>query len=123
MKDSWRKEKKNKGGKISELGVIMQGTPRETALRVMKEIGVQAEIGGVKEIRRNGQFKSECELEVRMEKMEVLEKKKNLKGKRNNRGGFYMEAAKNAVVDKEGSREGKGDGDGGKSEIWEVDSE
>ena len=64
----------------------MRETPRETALRVMKEIGVQAKIGVVKEIRRNGQFKRECELEVRMEKMEgkmkVLGKKRNRKGKR-----------------------------------------
>ena len=34
-----------------------------------------------------------------------------------------MEAAKNAVIDKEGSREGKGEGEEGKGEIWEVDSE
>ena len=51
-------------------------------------------------------------------------KEKESGGKeRNNRGRFYMEAVKNAVVDKEGSREGKGDGEEGKGEIWEVDSE
>ena len=49
-------------------------------------------------------------------------KEKESDGKeRNNRGGFYMEAAKNAVVDKEVSRKGKGDGEEG--EIWEVDSQ
>ena len=53
-----------------------------------------------------------------------FEKEKESEGKeRNNRGGFYMEAAKNVVVDTEGSREGKGDGEEGKGEIWEVDSE
>ena len=62
--------------------VVMQGTPRETALRVMKEIGVQAKIREVKEIRRNEQFKRECELKMRMEKMEVLGKNRNLKRKR-----------------------------------------
>ena len=57
-------------------------------------------------------------------KDESFGKEKESEGKeRNNRGGFYMEAAKNAVVDKEGSREGKGDGEEGKGEIWEVDSE
>ena len=44
---------------------------------------MQANVGEVKVIKKDGQFSEECELEVRMEKMEgkmeVLGKKRNLK--------------------------------------------
>ena len=82
---------------------------------------MQTRIGEVKEMTRNGQFKNECELKVRIEKMDVLGKERNLKGKRKIIEEDFtwkqqrMQWLMRRVAEKKREM--------GKREIWEVDSE
>ena len=81
-----RRDREERRGNIIIRRVEVQGTPRETAIRLLERIGVQAKIKEIKEIRKNGKFGKETEIEVKMEdlegKKEVMRKKGNLRGRR-----------------------------------------
>ena len=105
--------------------VEVQGPPRETAIRLLERIGVQARIKEIKEIRNNGTFGKETEIDVKMEDLEGKkrsdEKEMEPEGQKGNNRGLYMEAEKNAVVDKGDRRRRNKAGKKGEDRIWEID--